>query len=502
MKIEKFVLSVSLWTLISRILGYIRDVAIAFYLGASIFNDAFIIALRLPNMFRNIFAEGALNNVFIPIFSKKLKNDNKEAMNFAANIQIILIIALLICSAIIMYNMSYVIKFLARGYANNSQLIDLATQLGLISFPYIIFISLTAFYGGISNSLGSFIPFALAPIIMNLTLIGFICFGQTQLEKTYWLTISLPIAGIIEMLWLIYFVHRKTGGIKLKFPNINPDTKIFFSKFASSLVGSGIAQINLIISTTIGSFTVSGISYLYFADRIYQLPLALIGTAIATVILPELSKKFAKSQMQKFRFIEHKASIFIFYTTVPCVFILSIMSSDIIKLLFEHGAFNEEATYHTAVVLKIFALGLPMYCYMKVFTSSFYSMGDVKTPVKIAAFSLLINALISFLLLYKFQHVAVAIASVTTAYVSTFIMGYILYKRNLYTIFSKAVVIKLKILLSCVIMSLMVLLLREFLVLKSLALGVILNLFVAALIYLSLCYILKIRLLKSYFNKN
>ncbi len=331
MKIARLAFGVGALTFISRIFGYVRDIAIAFFLGASVFNDAFIIALRLPNMFRSIFGEGALNSAFVPLFYNKLKNEGTAgAISFARNVQVILIVTLIIFSCIMMYFMKDIVMLLAPGYVDNAEVIELATSLGVISFPYIIFISLMAFYGGISNALGNYMPFASAPIILNVILIIFIFFGESQVEKAYWLTISLPLAGICEMLWVMYFVYKRIGSIKLKCPRIDEDTKLLLKRILPGIFGSGISQINIVVSTIIASFVTGGVSYLYYADRIYQLPLAIIGTALGTVMLSELSSKYAKSYITKFRAIQNQAIAFSLFLTLPAALSIAILSSEII----------------------------------------------------------------------------------------------------------------------------------------------------------------------------
>lgn len=492
MKIARLAFGVGALTFISRVFGYIRDIAIAFFLGASVFNDAFIIALRLPNMFRSIFGEGALSSAFVPLFASKLKRDGKEeAIGFARNIQIILLIIITIFSGLMMYFMSDVVKLLAPGYADNPEIISLATNLGMISFPYIIFISMMAFYGGISNSLGNYMPFASAPIILNILLIIFIFFGHSQIEKAYWLTISLPIAGVFEMLWVMYFVYRRIGLIKLVRPKIDEDTKLLLKRVLPGIIGSGISQINIVVSTIIASFVMSGVSYLYYADRIYQLPLAVIGTALGTVMLPELSKKYAKSDLSKFKAIQNQASTFSMFLTLPAAFGIAAIAPEIIGALFQYGAFTQAATNETAAALSVFALGLPMYCFIKIFSSAFFAIGDTKTPVKIAAIVLIINVVVSFTLLPFFRHVAVAIGSVAASYVNAVLLGYMLDKQGLYTAYKQSLIRTLKLLLASSIMLALIIAAKYTLIIESKILELAVYIIIGSISYFASCYWLR-----------
>jgi putative peptidoglycan lipid II flippase len=493
MRIARLAFGVGALTFISRIFGYIRDIAIAFFLGASIFNDAFIIALRLPNIFRSIFGEGALSSAFVPIFSNKLKHDGEQkAKRFASNIQTILLIVTLLFSAVMMYFMADIVRLFAPGYIDNPEVINLATSLGFISFPYIIFISMMAFYGSISNTLGKYMPFASAPIILNILLIAFIFLGDSQEEKAYWLSISLPIAGIFEMLWVMYFVYMRVGLIKLKTPKIDEDTKLLLKRIIPGIISSGVSQINILISTIIASFVASGVSYLYYADRIYQLPLAIIGTALGTVMLPELSKKFAKSDIAKFKVIQSQAVVFSMFLTMPAAFGIIAIAPEIIAALFQYGAFTQTATAGTAAALRVFAFGLPMFCFIKVFSAAFFAVGDTKTPMKVAALVLIANIAFSFLLLPFLRHVAVAVGSVVASYINAVLLGYLLDKRGLYAVYKQFIIQTFKILAASVTMFAIVIMAKNILNVESRVLSLLLYLSIAFITYFSACFALKV----------
>lgn len=404
-------------TLVSRVFGYIRDAFIAFVLGAGALNDAFIIAFRIPNLFRTLFGEGAFSAAFVPIYSALSSKSSKDAKKFAQHVQVWLLLALIVFSIIMMIFMPQVVAVTAPGYVDNSQIFDLAVTLGRITFPYIIFMSLLAFYGGMLNSIGKYAVFASAPILLNFVMIISVAFVNLAETKAHALAYGVVVAGIVELLWVLYFANKnKLLVIKFAIPEVSPDIKKLFERMGPGIMGSGVAQINVFITTILASYVVGGISYLYYADRIYQLPLALIGTAMGTVLLPMLAKDYEKGDSAGAIKNKNTAIEFCLLFTIPAMLAIFILAKDIIELLFEHGEFTSEATMQTTKALVVFAFGLPAYVLIKVFTSSFFAAGDTKTPVKIAMQSLGINIIISIVLLSQFQHVSIAIGSVASSW--------------------------------------------------------------------------------------
>ena len=438
MSLIKNTISVGALTFISRIFGYVRDVAIAYSLGASILNDAFIVALRLPNVFRSIFGEGAFSSAFIPIFNEVLERKGKQqAVKFAGRVQTLLVIILIIFCTTMMILMPYVIPLLAPGYSDNEEVMKLTINLGRITFPYILFISLMAFYGGIANSLGQYFAFASAPILMNLVLLVAAFIGNTPELKTYSLSYGLVIAGILEMLWVMYFVHKKFSIPKLALPILDEDIKKLFKRILPGIFGSGIAQINILVSTIIASFVLGGVSYLYYADRIYQLPLAIIGTALGTVLLPELSRNFVLKKMRRSLHTQNKALEFASFLTIPTAFGMAILAEPLVGVLFEHGEFTNYATINTAYALSIFAFGLPVYVVNKILTSVYFANGDTKTPVKIGILSVIVNIAISIVFLPLLKHVAVAIGSVIAAWLNAIILAVLLERDGKFKLYKR-----------------------------------------------------------------
>ena len=292
----------SLFTLISRILGYIRDILIAVFLGASVFADAFFVAFRIPNTFRRLFAEGTFNAAFIPSYtSAKLKNV-KSGKIFADEVLSLLIIILLFLVTLAEIFTPYLVYLIAPGFITDNIKFNLAVELTRITFPFLLFVSLSSFFSGILNANNKFAAAAAAPIILNIILIASILFSYlNNLDIAKQLSYGVTIAGIIQLIFLIYFTlnfYKPSIKFKLK---ITYKVKFFFKKLLPSIFSSGVTQINILVGTIIASFQSGAVSYLYYADRVYQINLAIAGIAVGTVSLPVLSKAFKKKIFLKFQ---------------------------------------------------------------------------------------------------------------------------------------------------------------------------------------------------------
>ena len=279
------------YTLISRILGYVRDILIAIFLGTSLFADAFFVAFRLPNTFRRLFAEGSFNAAFIPSYAGALAKNKIEADNFAKNVFNLLFIILLFFVLVAEVFMPQLIFLIAPGFYKDPEKLKLAVELSRITFPFLFFVCLASFFGAILNSYNKFAAAAAAPIILNIILIGSLFFSQwVNTSDVLVLSYAVSIAGFLQLIVLFFFVRKNFKpilNIKIK---IDKEVKFFFRKLLPSIFSSGVTQINILVGTIIASFQASAVSYLYYADRIYQMNLAIAGIAIGTVMLPELSK--------------------------------------------------------------------------------------------------------------------------------------------------------------------------------------------------------------------
>ncbi|WHQ46831.1 MAG: murein biosynthesis integral membrane protein MurJ [Candidatus Midichloria sp.] len=433
MNIIKNAAVVSITILISRIFGYIRDIVIASYLGTGLLNDAFIAAFKFTNLFRNIFGEGALTAAFIPAFTYKLSQEGtKKALEMAALVRSILVITLILFCSIVIYLMPYVLKITTPGFINKEYYFEVAVTISRITFPYLFFISLAAFYGGILNSIGKFMPFAATAIIFNISIILFTLYINDERTKAHVIAYGVLAAGILEFLWMTFFLKINKMTIPIRLPVINQDIKTILNRMGAGVFGSGIVQINTWIDMVIVSFVHGGLSYIYYADRIMQLPLAIIATATSTALLPSLSRHIANNNHIELKHNKETAIKISAFFLIPSAMILCLFPNEIIRFLLERYKFDSESTRNTAAALRFLALGLPAFALIKLFSSNFHAHGDTKTPVKIAVWALLINVSISIALISILKHVAVSVASTIASWFIAIVMIKISKKRDYY----------------------------------------------------------------------
>ena len=296
----------SFFTIISRLLGYMRDVLIAVFLGAGPLADAFFVAFRIPNTFRRLFSEGTFNAAFVPSYS--YITNKKKSDNFANNIFSILILGLFFLVILIEIFMPMFVFLIAPGFEGDYIKMNLAVSLTRITFPFLLFVSLASFFSAILNSHNKFAAASAAPIILNIFLISVLIFGKILGDQlVYLLSYAVTISGITQFIFLYFFV-KKNYKPHFKFSvKIDEKIKLFFKKLLPSIFSSGVTQINILIGTIIASFQANAVSYLYYADRIYQINLAIAGIAIGTVILPQLSKHVQNKKKEKIELIQNKA---------------------------------------------------------------------------------------------------------------------------------------------------------------------------------------------------
>ena len=423
----KSMFTVGFWTLLSRIFGFLRDILMASFLGSGIIAEAFIIAFALPNMFRRFFAEGALNTAFVPMLSKHIKN-KKEFNLFAGNIISWLIILLIFLVLIAEIFMPQLIIIIASGFTG-SEKFNLSVDYARIMFPYIFLISIGSAYGSILNSLGYFGITAAAPILLNICLILALLIARNlQFDIGWAITYAIPIAGILQMVAIVLVCYIRGLLPRIRVPRINPETKNFLLLAGPAMLAGGVVQINLLIGRQISSFFEGAVAWLNYADRIYQLPLGVIGIALGVVLLPDLSRKFKMKDSQGAEEAIHKAiissSIFIFPATIAIL----IIPHSIIRILFERGEFNSIDTIFTSQALFIFAFGLPAFVLQKVFSPIFFANGNTKTPFNFAVISMLANIIISISLIPFFGFLATAIGTTISGWIMTGLL--IFYSRE------------------------------------------------------------------------
>lgn len=395
LSVIKSIVTVGGWTMLSRVLGFVRDVLIANFLGAGMVADAFFVAFKLPNLFRSLFAEGAFNVAFVPLFSEKL-DDKEKARQFAIESMSALFYIVLIFSALAEIFMPYVIMIQAPGFLNDPEKFSTATLMSRITFPYLLLVSLNSLQSGVLNSMGFFAAAALTPVLLNLTMITAL-FAFTPLcggNYGYALSYGVSVAGILQLVWLIWQTRR--AGMNLGIISLfklikrkSADLKTLLKRIIPGVFGSGIYQINLYLDTLFLSFLSTGaVSWLYYANRLYQLPVGIIGAAIGTALLPILSRQIKSGELDAARQNLNRAIEFAMLLSVPATAGLIALDYPIISVLFERGEFSSAASQNTAYALTAYALGLPAYILTKALAPVFYARGDTKTPVKIALVAL------------------------------------------------------------------------------------------------------------------
>jgi len=451
------------FTLISRILGYVRDILIAIFLGTSIFADAFFVAFRLPNTFRRLFAEGTFNAAFIPSYGGMLSKNKLEADEFAKNVFNLLFIILLFFLLVAEIFMPQLIFLIAPGFYKDPEKLKLAVDLSRITFPFLFFICLASFFGAILNSYNKFAVAAAAPIILNVILIGSLFFSQwINISDVLMLSYAVSFAGFLQLIVLLFFVRKNFKpilSIKIK---INEKIRFFFKKLLPSIFSSGVTQINILVGTIIASFQAGAVSYLYYADRVYQINLAIAGIAVGTVMLPELSKYVENNNYEKITNLQNRALELCLFLSIPGAVALVLASEQIITSLFGYGSFDKESVINTASALAFFAFGVPAFSILKIFSNYFFARNDTKTPFYLSVMSVILNILISVSFFNKLGFIIIPIATSISSWVNVFFHFYFIKKRNLYS-FDKTFIYKFpRIILSVVVMGVVLYLLLGF----------------------------------------
>ena len=454
MNLFKSTTTFSFFTIISRILGYIRDIFIAIFLGSGPLADAFFVAFRIPNTFRRLFSEGTFNAAFIPSYASELSKGKLEADNFANQVFSLLTFSLLSIVLLIEIFMPIFVFLIAPGFSGEEEKLNLAINLTRFTFPFLFFVSLSSFFSAILNSFNRFAAASASPIILNVLLIVVLFFGKVLSDDlVYYLSYAVSVAGILQFLFLFFFV-KKFYLPKLSFKiQFSDKLKTFFKKLLPSIFSSGVTQINILIGTIIASFQASAVSYLYYADRIYQINLAIAGIAIGTVILPQLSKLIEGQKSLEVDSIQNKALELSCFLSIPATLALLIASEPIISSLFGYGSFSETSVQNSAMALFYFAFGMPAFSIIKVFSSFFFARHNTKTPFYISLASVILNILISVLLFKKIGFIIIPIATSISSWFNVIFL-YIFMSKNKFFRFNQTFKFKFpRILFSSVCMS-------------------------------------------------
>ncbi len=426
----------SFFTLISRLLGYLRDILIAIFLGAGPIADAFFVAFRLPNTFRRLFSEGTFNAAFVPSYSSELNKSTKSAKLFANNIFNILFLSLLAIVFIIEIFMPLFVALIAPGFTEDSEKLEIAINLTRITFPFLLFVSLSSFFSAILNSHNKFAAASATPIILNVILILVLLFGKFLADKlVYYISYAVTLAGIVQLIFLIFFVRKYfIPKISFNFKN-NKKIKLFFKKLFPSIFSSGVTQINILVGTIIASFQANAVSYLYYADRIYQINLAIAGIAIGTVLLPSLSKYVESKNNTKIEFIQNKSLELSLFLSLPASAALLIASEEITSALFGYGSFDINSVMNSANALFYFSLGLPAFALIKVFSSFLFARHNTKTPFHFSILSVLLNIFISVYFFNKIGFIIIPIATTISSWFNTLLLLFYLLSNNYFSFY-------------------------------------------------------------------
>jgi len=360
---------------LSRVAGFVRDILTAAILGAGPVADAFFVALKLPNFFRRVTAEGAFSVSFVPVFSETLEQDGRdEAEAFSFNAFYIMLAGLGLASLVIVAAMPWVIHVVAPGFTDDPLRFDLAVELARITFPYLLLMSLTALLGGVLNALGRFGPFAFAPVLFNLALIISLLLSDLAETVGHALAYGVLAAGFAQFIWLSASAARAGVRFRLMRPRLTTRVRKVFSLMGPGVIGAGVMHINLFADLIIASFLPTGaISYLYYADRLNQLPLGVVGIAVGTALLPMLSRALAKNSQKEAQDLYNRALEMCLLLALPAAAALAVMPETLITVLFERGAFEASDTAATSGVLMAYALGLPAYIAVKVFSTAHWA---------------------------------------------------------------------------------------------------------------------------------
>jgi putative peptidoglycan lipid II flippase len=439
MNLLRSTLTVGILTSVSRILGFFRDVLIAGTLGPGFLGDIFLAAFRIPNLFRSMLAEGAFTAAFVPLFSGKIEHNNKSgARTFVSEIVSFLTWGLIALTAILELAMPLVIHTITPGFTDNPDKFNLLVFYSRITFFYLTPICMVALMAGILNTLGRFTAAASAPIILNivliLTLFSVDFYGLTGTKSAVlWLSIGVTVAGFLQLTMVWIAVRRTNFTPKLTRPKLTPDVKKLIKIGIPGFFAAGALQINTLTGTAIASFQEGAISFLYFAERIYQLPLGVIGIAIGVVLLPDLSRRLKGNDQAGAVSSQNRACELSMLLTLPAATALIIIPTAIISVLFEHGHFNADDTAATAPALAAFAVGLPAFVLVKIFQPGFFAREDTKTPMTFAIIGVCVNIAGSLALFPIFGHIGIAVATSFSSWVIALLLIITSVQRGNYT---------------------------------------------------------------------
>ncbi len=437
MKLAKSLGSVGGLTLASRVLALGRDSLQATYVGAGFASDAFLVAFRLPNMFRALFAEGAFNAAFVPMFNRKVaEGDGLPAGLAFAQAVLSVLLPVLVLATAAMLVAAWPLTYLLSGGFNDPapEQFAYAVTLSRITIPYLLLISIVSLLGAILNSLDKFWVNAAAPILLNIAMVVALLWfhGPDPYATARAQAWAVTAGGALQLGWLLFACHRAGVSLRPRRPRLTPDVRRMLRLIVPAAAGAGAMQVNLVISTALsGKLLDEGsISYIYYADRLNQLPLGLIGIGLGTILLPTISRQLGRKDDARAMDTQNRGIELALLLTLPATIAFLTVAEPIIRALFQHGAFGPDDTIRCAQSLAAFSLGLPAYVLIKVLTPGFYAREDTRTPVRFAMWSIVVNIVLNLALIPTIAHVGPPLATAVAAWINVAMLYVALRRRG------------------------------------------------------------------------
>ena len=436
MSLARNFLTVGVGTALSRVLGFVRDIMVAALLGSGAIADAFVVAFRLPNLFRRLLSEGAFNAAFIPIHARIEAEEGPEgAARFSGRVVSVLILGLTAITLLGEIFMGGVVALLAPGFTNDPDKMALTVWLSRIAFPFLASATLAAVFAGMLNAARRFTVAAYAPVALNLVLCGALAaaglagWSGTRIAAV-WLCWGVAVGGLVQLAICVAGLRAARLPLRLERPRLDPAVRRLLALSVPGVLASGIAQFNAFVGTVIGSGAPGVVSYLYYADRVYQLPLGVVGVAIGLVLLPDLSRRLAAGDAEGAQAAQSRALEFAFFLTLPAAVALAVASRPIVEVLFQHGAFDAAATRASAATLAAFAVGLPGYIIAKALQPAFFAREDMRAPILIACAGAAADVVIALALFGPLRHVGIAVAASAAGWLNAAALAYVLHGRG------------------------------------------------------------------------
>ena len=430
--------TVGLNTLGSRVTGFIRDILVASALGTGPVADAFVVAFRMPNLFRSLFAEGAFNSSFTPLFARRLEEGGvPEARRFAEECLSVLLLGVFAFTIAAEFAMPWLMYVIAPGFQDNPEQAALALHFSRIAFPYLIFMTMVALFAGMLNSFGRYGIPAAAPILLNIVqVLAVVVVGPYLPTIGHALVWGIIAAGLAQFLAVLWDAARIGAIPRLRWPHLTPDVRRLLMIALPGVVSSGITQINAVIGTAISSLQAGAPAVLYYSDRVYQVPLGVIGTAVGVVLLPTLTRKLRGGDAAGADYTLNRSLEFTMLMTLPAAVAIAAIPLPITQALFERGHFHLEDSLRTAHALIAFAAGLPAFVLIKALTPSYYAREDTRTPLRFAAISIVVNIAASLFLYFVAGlpvSLSIAIATALAGWANTLQLAATLHRRGHFT---------------------------------------------------------------------